>query len=310
MRHKAVHDKIKKMKEDGTKFVGWNKRQMRQAAIDGIEDILMPLLPYINRKIIALQAEKAGCEKYAELTKQLRECRNDKEKEEEIFDEMDKLSDEIGKMAEDLAFREPKKYTPEQHRMYVAVAQYMDEWCDTGAGKLRAYYTCKRDCSGSVPPCGTVIASKMWARKNEDITEKGQAWYCCMCGCKYNTNDGMLVEFYKNGQSYFLWAECPRKGMEDIKNMALEASQEYQASIAISPKAFYDQIPDIKPMDIVDFMRPCNEADVQRHDLKTPEHDINYFFKFLDVNSLKLPENHPEAIPTWKWESIVELFRQ
>ena len=58
--------------------------------------------------------------------------------------------------------------------MYEAAAQYMDEWVCTPLGKMRAFYICKRDHKGTAEPCGTVIASKMWAHKNKDITAKGQ----------------------------------------------------------------------------------------------------------------------------------------
>ena len=131
-----------------------------------------------------------------------------------------------------------------------------------------------------------------------------------MCDCKYTALDGMLVEFYQNGQSYYMLADCPKKGMEDVKNMALEAAAEYQESIQISFKALYEKIPNIMPMDIVIFLRPCIESDILRPDLKTEEHDINYFFRFKDRQMLKLPENDPKAIPTWKWETIIELFRE
>ena len=149
----------------------------------------------------------------------------------------------------------------------------------------------------------------MWARKNEDVSAPKQAWYCCMCGCRYSSNDGMLVEFHKNGMSYWMQAECPNKSMEDIKNMAMEVSKKYKKSIAAGPLALYNEIPDVKPMDITSFLRQAKEAEVSRHDYKGPEFDIQYFWKFLDVSMMKLPETDPRSIPKWKWECIVELFR-
>ena len=130
-------------------------------------------------------------------------------------------------IAENIAFVNRQKYTPEQQKMFEAAAQYMDEWVCTKVGKMRAYYFCKRDNRGTTPPCGTIIASKMWARKNEDITLAGQKLYCCMCGCKYNANDGMIIEIHKNGHSYFMMAPCPPWEIEDIRNMAMEDSEKF-----------------------------------------------------------------------------------
>ena len=55
-----------------------------------------------------MQAEQQGNERYEQLIKELRSVRNDKEKETAIFDEMDKLSEEIKRNAENLAFSNRK----------------------------------------------------------------------------------------------------------------------------------------------------------------------------------------------------------
>ena len=57
IKHKAVLKEVKQMQRDGLKFQGWNRKELRKAAINGIEEILDSLLPYINREIEALQAQ-------------------------------------------------------------------------------------------------------------------------------------------------------------------------------------------------------------------------------------------------------------
>ena len=40
-----------------------------------------------------------------------------------------------------------------------------------------------------------------------------------------------------------------------------------------------------------------------------PEFDIGHYFRFVDRQMLKMPVDHPACIPTWKWETIIALFR-
>ena len=121
----------------------------------------------------------------------------------------------------------------------------------------------------------------------------------------------MMVEIHLNGTSYWMWAECPNKSMEDIKNMAIESDKRFTASISKGAMALYDEIPNVKPMDITDLLRQAEEKDITRHDLKGPEFDINYFFKVKDISHLRWLDpiaQTERAMPTWKWENITEIF--
>ena len=52
VKHKIAYAEVKRMKAERKEYQGWNRIQMRKAAIEGIEDIIAPLWPYILRKAV------------------------------------------------------------------------------------------------------------------------------------------------------------------------------------------------------------------------------------------------------------------
>ena len=63
-----------------------------------------------------------------------------------------------------------------------------------------AFYICEwTPDEGKTEECHTLILSKVWGRKHEDPLKRKQKWYCKICGTKYKTYYGMLVEIREVG---------------------------------------------------------------------------------------------------------------
>ena len=126
-----------------------------------------------------------------------------------------------------------------------------------------------------------------------------------MCGCKYNTNDGMIIEFHKNGHSYFMMAPCPPWEIEDIRNMAVEDSEKFRDKP--SARALYDEIPNLKPFDFADFLHVCRADEIWDYNMLPDEFEIDYYFRFVDRLLLTLPEQIREPSQHGNWRLIALL---
>ena len=111
-----------------------------------------------------------GLDKYDDLLCKLKRCK-DKVQEMEILKQLDRLEDEIEQYLEMQAFASFGKDEQEQMRR---CSQYRDEFVIGKAGTVRTYYVHQKQICGTEPKCGTLMASKAWARKHEEHGEKGQ----------------------------------------------------------------------------------------------------------------------------------------
>lgn len=151
----------------------------------------------------------------------------------------------------------------------------------------RAWYVCS---------CGTVMPAKQWLRRFEDqrIGSWKLRWYC-VCGTSYKTKFGMLVEIHiKNPEptSTFMLAEIPDFPVDDVRGMYLEHTQK--------PKDHRDlwlKIPDFKPMELGDILRPCKESEFYIHD----GFDKALIYKFINPAGLN-------GLPKWDWDPIFFLM--
>ena len=83
-------------------------------------------------------------------------------------------------------------------------ADYSDKWFDSPGSTFNVYYVCK---AGGAHECRTIIEAKAWHTwKNQmsGIREGKQRWYCKVCGTKYKTTWGVIVELILDRKKYNL----------------------------------------------------------------------------------------------------------
>ena len=271
-----------------TEFPGMSHQGLRTLVLDDLLVVLEPLAEYVARKLAQMAKRSNGIEQHDLL---LAELRNAKDKPEElrIIEALERLEREIEKNSEPLAFAKKEDAT----EMF-AVAQYSDEWVETPSGALRAWYVCRQTFGGQYAECGTLIPSKMWKRKHQDIASSKQKWYCVCCETRYRTKYGMLVEVHAKGLSTFMLAEVSNTDAEDVRAMYLERK--------LAPKDYNDlwaKIDDVKPIKPDDILRP-----ITKNELKVTEGvDERMVSKFLNVKSL-------EDLPKWDWDQLLSILGQ
>ena len=269
------------------KFTGMSRRGLRTLVQEDLLKVIEPLMEFVARKLAQLAKRKQGIEAYDQLLEALK-IAPDKIMELSIIEELEKWEHELEKLSRPLAFADKEDAT----KMF-AVAQCSDEWVQTASGALRAWYICLQDCKGTQPPCGTLIPSKTWKRRYEDMSASKQKWYCVCCETRYRTKYGMLVEVHAKGLSTFMLAEVSNKDVEDVRAMYLDKT--------LTPKDYKDlweKIPgNIQPMDPAAILRP-----VRQSELKITEGvDEGTVSKILDVESLK-------NLPRWNWDQLFSLL--
>ena len=272
-----------------TQFPGMSHRGVRNLARDDLAQVLAPLAEFVARKLVQLKARQQGIEEYDQLLVELRNVK-DKDMELAIIGELERWDQELEKLTTPIAF-EGKEDAVEM----MNVAQYHDEWVNTKSGALRAWYVCLQDWGESYPPCGTVMPSKQWKRKFEEVGATKQKWYCVCCTTRFRTAYGMLVEVRAKGISTFMLAEVTDKDVEDIRAMYLEQK--------LRPKDHMDlwrMIPDFKPIDPKDILRPVRPQEIAKQAIGEG-FDISTVSKFVDVQGLK-------ELPKWDWDQIFTLL--
>ena len=127
--------------------------------------------------------------------------------------------------------------------------QYSDQVIvdSTGTGAFDFWFICKGKNSWR-ELCWTVISAGNWNRKYEDPLATGQVWYCPICGCKYSTSWGTLVEWRIGGTAYICLATYPPLSIENLKaGMAMTGFQAPEWIMPSSPEELLDKIPMATP---------------------------------------------------------------
>ena len=135
-----------------------------------------------------------------------------------------------------------------EQRMFCNVADYADTWTENAKGSFTAYYVCRAGPKGS--ECDCMITSKDWARKFGDPAASRQKWYCGICGSKYRTSFGMVVQLCLKSEegvvtTYLAQSRVPPKSLQDAKLMMVEAAF---SNNTITPHELYAAIPSVKPV--------------------------------------------------------------
>ena len=257
--------------------------------ISDVKTILAPFAPFAHRKVAQIASRFRTHEEYNALYRRWR-GEIDFEKALKLLDELEALEVKLEKQCGDLAFA-----TKVDQRECMNVAQYHDEWIDTGRGGLRAWYVCFSAREKGTETCGTLIPSKLWPRRFDDPGATKQRWYCACCGAKYKTGFGMLVEFHlkKNNVSTFMLAEISNRDVEDVRAMYLEATLNVK-----DHKELWTKIPDFYPMNPDDVLRPCVASDFWA-DVQGPPLDKSKIMKFHDDKKVELMK-----MEKWNWDDI------
>lgn len=270
---------------------GMSREGVRQLARQDLAEMLAPLAEFVARKLIQLKARSQGIEEYDKLLAELKTTK-DKTKELDIIEQLEKWDAVLEKLNTPLAFADK----PDAEQM-MNVAQYYDEWVNTEHGKLRAWYVCLQTFGGTYPPCGTVMPSKQWKRRFDDIGSSKQRWYCVCCGSRFKVAFGMLIEVHTKGVSTFMLAEVSNKDVEDVRAMFLEKKLQPK-----DHKDLWNKIPDFVPIDSKDILRPIGQHELCELALTIPDFDISLILKFLDVKAF-------QSLPKWEWDQIFSLLQ-
>lgn len=257
--------------------------------------ILGPFAEYVARKLMALKASRRGLVEYDIVLHKFLASRDSNEQA-ELLKELDRLQAEQDALEKISAFA--LKDQVDQDKLF-RVAQYSDEWITLSPGRsFRSWYTCMWDKSDQ-GPCGTLMASKAWARKNKQVGMKGEKWYCVCCGVKYAIKFGMAVEVRDEDVSTFLRAEVTDTIIEDVRAMSLEETLKPSDHIDL-----WNQLEKVMPLDRASLFRDCNVTELTEG-ARTPETEAacreGLVMKVLD------PETW-HSLPMIKWASIFVAF--
>ena len=120
-------------------------------------------------------------------------------------------------------------------------ADYTDDWFDVGEGSarvsFRALYKCDRKWGDEV--CHTFIASSCWKRRFAEPLSPNQRWYCTVCGARYKTTSGVLLQFIQNGKEMFSRASFPPQCLRQVKFASVQRTFK-----AMTPDELLDIIPE------------------------------------------------------------------
>ena len=132
-------------------------------------------------------------------------------------------------------------------------ADYTDEWSMVGEGEhrtgVRVFYVCDRPVG--YDRCPTVIVSSRWQRRWEDPLQTKQRWFCTVCGAKYKTTNGVLVQFTQHGRESYARASIPPTHLQMVKCASVQRTHD----LAVTPESLLQAIPEAAIAD-TDVIRP------------------------------------------------------
>lgn len=218
------------------------KKQLRRLAtikVAGMKQIFKPLA-----QILALKHKDMT--EAVEATRRLQSWLNRKNGGEdgEDAEEGDKLEIEF----ETAAY---KQRAFEGHEDAVGMrnaADYTDQWFKHAETAFNVYYVCMAGGEGNT--CNTLIQSLDWERLHDAPHATKQRWYC-MCGAKYKTKFGVLVEIVTSAsQALYCKADLPPHDLQDAKFMKVQ--QDFAQ--CKTPEELINALPRAAPMEKAKFI--------------------------------------------------------
>lgn len=109
---------------------------------------------------------------------------------------------------------------PDQRDNLIRAADYTDEWITSGEGERKVAFRYDYICRANLPTqggkCESATAWCAWLRRHEDPVAAQQRWYCKLCGARYSTTFGVLVEFRMGRQARFVRAVFSPSWAQDL----------------------------------------------------------------------------------------------
>jgi hypothetical protein len=285
-RSDKFEEERKKVREQFPAITG--KKEIRKLTKDLIAEVLSPIAEIIAKKCKVMALRSSKVQHHRDLAERLEACTT-MAGAQAVIAEMEAIEDEIDALSKPLAFGHMDDATAARMN---CVAQYSDEFCSTytADGKLvsalRAFYICLA--GGSQWPCASLILSKHWARKFEDIGASKQKWRCTVCSANYKTRFGQLVELITRSGTFYFLADIPRD-WDDVRAMWVESCNPN----AQSPDQLWAAIKDIHPQKS-QILRPATAADMHSGG------DPYGVYKILALPEL-------QACPRFSWDQLVHF---
>ena len=252
-----------------SRYQGMSARGLREISFATMTDLFVPLATFTIQKMKQMERIKSVSEEERLLAEQLLASTNPIEQAELLL----KL-EALDWSVPDLAFQ---THGEEEQQKFIFASTYSDEWvalpADLNTGVIRSavrsWYICKSN------DCRILICSNDWGRYNtNDPMATGQRWYC-LCGAKYKTAWGQVVEMMHDGDSLFFRATIPEHVFEDIRAMSYESTLK-----PATPMDLFHQVPTAKPSCPEDIMRKMDKK--------------GHFRMLID----------PKTLPLWSWHQI------
>ena len=138
---------------------------------------------------------------------------------------------------------------PDQDAWHRA-ADYSDSFFRAEKSEFNVYYVCLRkwDAAGT-DRCNTATNSFVWDRLHDDPLASKQRWYCPVCGKRYTTTYGVIVELIDRtatpAVAMYAKADFPPQDIQDLKALCVQQ----KLREAKSPKELLDSLPWMKIAD-------------------------------------------------------------
>jgi hypothetical protein len=108
-------------------------------------------------------------------------------------------------------------------------------------GEFNYYFVCKSGAKDNM--CWTMISSKNWTQVHADPIADGQRWYCKVCGARYMTRFGVLIEIVQPHAVSYMLADYPPDTIGDVRAMAMEREHDR----ASTPAELFAAVPNLVP---------------------------------------------------------------
>lgn len=222
--------------------------------MDWLAELLAPIMHLIEKKfedMMDLERKVSDLKKVIDA----KHGEDDAEELQDLQEELESLQDKVKESAN--VARAWGELPNDERWEMIKAADYTDGWfhVESTRTSFRIFYVCN---GKNVPGgCATVQTSASWRRKFTNPLQAKQAWYCNVCGCRYKTSMGVMLEMRRGDMSYYMKAEFPPQDIQDLKGMVVEENVP-GAKNAASPDELIKLLPDFHPVSIQHFQE-CND---------------------------------------------------